>query len=131
MPSWSFSLVVRRTSSDLRLDPLIHAGLLDGVFCENGDEVWFHGLPRLSTSDVTEGLEDAIRRITCYLRRRGLLDEGERARAPGPGGERRDRERTTAARRPSARRRVARACGRAEPLDSNRTVRGRSLGVDS
>lgn len=37
----------------------------------------FHALPRLSTEDVAEVLEDAARRMTRYLKRRGLLDEDE------------------------------------------------------
>lgn len=73
-------LVVQRTSSDLRLNPHVHAVFLDGIFHEDAKgEVVFHTLPRLDTADVARVLEDATKRITGYLRRRGLLsdDEGE------------------------------------------------------
>lgn len=69
-------LVVQRTSSDLRLNPHVHAVFLDGVHCEDeGGEVKFHALPRLETEDVACVLEDAARRISRYLRRRGLFDD--------------------------------------------------------
>jgi Transposase zinc-binding domain/Putative transposase len=69
-------LVVQRTSSDLRLNPHAHAVFLDGVYHVAGDEEpKFHALPKLSTEDVAEVLEDAARRIARYLRRRGLLEE--------------------------------------------------------
>jgi hypothetical protein len=75
-------LVVQRTSSDLRLNPHVHAVFLDGVFHEGrGGEVTFHALPRLETEDVACVLEDAARRITRYLWRRGLFaddpDDGD------------------------------------------------------
>lgn len=72
-------LVVQRTSSDLRLNPHVHAVFLDGVFHEVGaGQVAFHALPRLETEDVAGVLEDAARRMTRYLARRGLLaEEGE------------------------------------------------------
>jgi hypothetical protein len=79
-------LVVQRTSSDLRLNPHIHAVFLDGVHHEDdGGEVTFYALPRLETEDVARVLEDAARRITRDLRRRGLFDdvaEAETLRAP-------------------------------------------------
>lgn len=69
-------LVVQRTSSELRLNPHVHAVFLDGVFHEDAQgEVVFHALPRLETSDVARVLEDATKRITGYLRRRGLLSD--------------------------------------------------------
>jgi hypothetical protein len=69
-------LVVQRTSSDLRLNPHVHAVFVDGVFHEDaGGEVKFPALPRLTTEEVACVLEDATRRITRYLRRRGLLSE--------------------------------------------------------
>ena len=48
---------------------------LDGVYSEVEDSVTFHPLGRLSTKDVEGVLEDAVARMTRYLRRRGLLDE--------------------------------------------------------
>jgi hypothetical protein len=69
-------LVVQRTSSDLRLNPHVHAVFFDGVFDEDAEgEVAFHPLPRLETEEVAGVLEDASRRITRYLRRRGLFGE--------------------------------------------------------
>ena len=65
-------LVVQRTSSDLRLNPHVHAVFLDGVYSDGGDRVTFHPLGRLSTAEVEGVLEDAVLRMTRYLRRRGL-----------------------------------------------------------
>lgn len=69
-------LVVQRTSSDLRLNPHVHAVFLDGVHHEeeNG-EVTFRALLRLDTEDVARVLTDAMRRITRDLRRRGMFAE--------------------------------------------------------
>ena len=79
-------LVVQRTSSDLRLNPHVHAVFLDGVYHVAGDEEpKFHALPKLSTEDVAEVLEDAARRIARYLRRRGLLEEDSAEEAEVPG----------------------------------------------
>ena len=67
-------LVVQRTSSDLRLNPHVHAVFLDGVHHEDATgAVTFRPLGRLPTDDVAEVLEDATRRMTRYLERRGLL----------------------------------------------------------
>ena len=88
-------LIVQRTSSDLRLNPHVHAVFLDGVHHEGaGGEVAIYALPGLETEEVAHVLEDATRRITRYLERRGLLrgtttrprgaltaPEGEEARA--------------------------------------------------
>jgi hypothetical protein len=75
-------LVVQRTSSDLRLNPHVHAVFLDGVHHEDdGGEVKFHALPRLETEEVARVLEDAARRITRYLRRRGLFDDADETEA--------------------------------------------------
>ena len=75
--------VVQRTSSDLKLNPHLHVVLLDGVFTEQGDAVLFHALPRLTTREVADVLERAVRRITRYLTRRGLLAEEGAALAEG------------------------------------------------
>ena len=72
-------LVVQRTSSDLRLNPHVHAMFLDGVYSDGGDRVTFHPLVRLSTAEVEGVLEDAVLRMTRYLRRRGLLDDARDA----------------------------------------------------
>ncbi len=72
-------LVVQRTSSDLRLNPHVHAVFLDGVYSDDGDSVTFHPLGRLSTADVEAVIEDGMARMTSYLRRRGLLDDARDA----------------------------------------------------
>jgi hypothetical protein len=52
----------------------VHAVFLDGVHHEGaGGEVAFHALPRLESEEVARVLEDAARRITRYLERRGLV----------------------------------------------------------
>ena len=43
--------MVQRTSSDLRLNPHVHAVFLDGVYSDGGDSVTFHPLVRLSTAE--------------------------------------------------------------------------------
>ncbi len=65
--------VVQRTSSDLRLNPHLHAVFLDGAFHEQDGELLFEGLSHLKTSEVGEVLERVVRRIERHLRRRGLL----------------------------------------------------------
>jgi hypothetical protein len=86
-------LVGKRTSSDLRLDPHVHAVFLDGIHHEDSKgEVKFYALPQLTTEEVAEVLEDAARRTTRYLKRRGLLeedkgDDGEVLAAAADGSE--------------------------------------------
>lgn len=73
-------VAVQRTSSDLKLNPHVHAVFLDGVYREkadDGDELEFCALEHLSTRDVAEVLERTRDRMRKYLRRRGLLDEGD------------------------------------------------------
>ena len=55
--------VLQRTSSDLRLNPHLHAVLLDGAWHEQGGALVFEGLGHLKTSEVGEVLELAVRRI--------------------------------------------------------------------
>ena len=67
-------VAVQRTSSDLKLNPHIHAVFLDGVFHDKGaEEPEFEELPRLTTREVAAVLEWTRARMTKYLRRRGLL----------------------------------------------------------
>ena len=69
-------VAVQRTSSDLKLNPHVHAVFLDGAYPEteeDGDELEFRGLSHLTTRDVGEVLERTRDRMTKYLRRRGLL----------------------------------------------------------
>jgi hypothetical protein len=49
--------VVQRTSSDLRLNPHLHAILPDGAWHEHGGELAWLGLGHLKTSEVGELLE--------------------------------------------------------------------------
>jgi hypothetical protein len=67
-------VAVQRTSSDLKLNPHVHAVFFDGVF-RDGDELTFHARGHLSTRDVAAVLEQTRDRMAKYLRRRGLLDE--------------------------------------------------------
>ena len=73
-------VAVQRTSSDLKLNPHVHAVFLDGVYREKADgsdALEFCTLEHLSTRDVAEVLERTRDRMTKYLRRRGLLAEGD------------------------------------------------------
>jgi hypothetical protein len=53
--------------------------VVDGVYCERDQEVLFHALPHLSTREVGEVLEKAVRRIARWLARRGLLGDRDGA----------------------------------------------------
>jgi hypothetical protein len=69
-------LVIQRTSSDLRLNPHVHAVFLNGVHHDdNGGVVKLHAPSGLETYEVAGVLDDAARRITRYLRRHGLFDD--------------------------------------------------------
>jgi hypothetical protein len=63
-------VVVQRTSSDLKTNPHLHVLFLDGVYRDLGDEAVFRELPRLSTREVGEVLERAVKRMTRHVRRR-------------------------------------------------------------
>ena len=70
-------LVIQRCSSDLRLNPHIHAALLDGVFTEGADgELSFHALPRLRTEELADVLQIVRVLILRLLVRRGVV-QGE------------------------------------------------------
>ena len=66
--------VVQRTSSDLRLNPHLHAILLDGVFVPDSGTPVFHPLPHLDTSDLADVLQVIRVRILKYLERRGVIE---------------------------------------------------------
>jgi hypothetical protein len=72
-------VAVQRTSSDLKLNPHVHAVFLDGVYRDtkqdSDDALAFRALGHLSTRDVAAVLERTRDRMTRYLRRRGLLDD--------------------------------------------------------
>jgi hypothetical protein len=69
--------VVQRTSSDMRLNPHLHAVVLDGAWHEQGDALVFSGLGHLKTSEVGDVLERVVLRIERYLDRCGLLGSRE------------------------------------------------------
>jgi hypothetical protein len=66
--------VVQRTSSDLRLNPHLHAIVLDGVFvADNGSPV-FHPLTHLDDSDLADLLQVIRVRLVNFLLRRGVIE---------------------------------------------------------
>jgi hypothetical protein len=69
--------VVQRTSSDLKLNPHIHAVFLDGGYVERGGEHEFHGLGHLRGGDVAEVLARARRRVEKLLARADALRDDE------------------------------------------------------
>ncbi len=65
--------VVQRVSSDLRLNPHLHAIVVDGAFSAHNDSVVFHPLKSLNDSDVAD-LQQVIRaRVVNFLVRRGIV----------------------------------------------------------
>ena len=66
--------VVQRTSSNLRLNPHLHAVFLDGVYREEGPSLAWDETGHLRTRDVGAVREDAVRRIVKHLRRHGTLE---------------------------------------------------------
>ena len=67
--------VVQRTSADLRLNPHLHALLLDGVYAlsDDGTPV-FQPLPSLDTEDVADLLQVIRVRLLRLLERQGVLE---------------------------------------------------------
>jgi hypothetical protein len=67
-------VAVQRASSDLKLNPHLHAVFLDGVYAAGaGGNLEFRPLPRLSTSDVADALQIARARILAYLQRQRVI----------------------------------------------------------
>ncbi|GEM_PF-3478873 len=58
--------VVQRVSSDLRINPYLHAIVVDGVFSANSDSVFFHPLARLDDSDVADLLQVIRVRVVLW-----------------------------------------------------------------
>ena len=84
-------VAVQRTSSDLKLNPHVHAVFLDGVYHDkehDGGEVEFRALAHLTTRDVAAVLERTRDRMSKYLRRRGLLDDSADEKEAEARGER-------------------------------------------
>jgi hypothetical protein len=65
--------VVQRVNSDLRLNPHLHAILLDGVLATDNGSPVFRPLPHLDTSDLADVLQVIRVRILKYLQRRGVV----------------------------------------------------------
>ena len=65
--------VMQRTSSDLRLNPHLHAIVLDGVFVLDSGTPVFHPLLHLDTSDLADVLQVIRVRIVKLLERRGVM----------------------------------------------------------
>ena len=68
---------VQSISSDLKLQPHLHAVFLDGIYREEAEDLAFHPLAHLSTTEVAEVLERTSRRMKKWLRRRALLQDGD------------------------------------------------------
>jgi hypothetical protein len=66
--------VVQRVNSDLRLNPHLHAILLDGVFVANNGSPVFHPLTHLDDSDLADLLQVIRVRLVNFLLRRGIVD---------------------------------------------------------
>ncbi len=75
----------QRTSSDLKLNPHVHAVFLDGAYRDKGDALDFRAVGHLSTRDVAPVLERTRDRMVKWLRRRGLLLEVCEAEGEGEG----------------------------------------------
>jgi hypothetical protein len=70
-------VAVQRASSDLKLNPHLHAVFLDGVYVPSSDGATeFRALPRLSTTDVADALQVARARILRYLEQRRVITFG-------------------------------------------------------
>jgi hypothetical protein len=78
-------VAVQRTSSDLKLNPHVHAVFLDGPYRDKGDELDFRAVGHLSTRDVAAVLERTRDRMVKWLRRRSLLREGDDSEDEGDG----------------------------------------------
>jgi hypothetical protein len=81
---------VQRTSSDLKLNPHLHAVFLDGGYAEptssdaeasktESEAPRFAGLGHLQTREVAAVLEKTIARMVKYLKRRKLVASAEQA----------------------------------------------------
>ena len=69
-------VALQRTSSDMKLNPHVHAVFLDGHYVERQGEFDFETRSRLSTTDVANVLEKTRDKMFAYLRRRKMLAVG-------------------------------------------------------
>lgn len=65
--------VVQRASSDMRLNPHLHAVVLDGAWYGQGGQLRWEGLGHMKTTEVGAVLERTVKRIGGHLQRRDLL----------------------------------------------------------
>jgi len=66
--------VIQRASSDMKLNPHLHAIAVDGAYLPGPDgQPRFRALPRLKTDEVADVLQVARVRILRYLARRGVV----------------------------------------------------------
>jgi hypothetical protein len=72
----SGAVAVQRTSSDLKLNPHVHAVFLDGAYRDKGDELDFRAVGHLSTRDVAAVLKRTRDRMVKYLRSSGPSRRG-------------------------------------------------------
>jgi hypothetical protein len=81
LPAGEFGAVtvIQRANSDLRLDPHLHAVVLDGVFVAGaGDgQPVFHALPRISDVAVADLLQVVRARLLRYLVRHHVVEDDE------------------------------------------------------
>lgn len=66
-------IALQRTSSDMKLNPHVHAVFLDGHYVERAGELEFETRSRVSTSDVAHVLQHTRDKMFAHLRRRGML----------------------------------------------------------
>jgi len=81
---------LQRASSDMRLNPHVHAVFLDVHYVERGEE--FEARSRVTTSDVAALLERTLDKMFAYLRRRKMLALGDEADEANDEDEDVDRE---------------------------------------
>ncbi len=66
--------VVQRVNSDLRLNPHLHAIVLDGVFVAANSSPVFHPLTDLDDSDLADLLQVIRVRVLGFLERKGVIE---------------------------------------------------------
>ena len=70
----------------------LHVVFLDGAYREQHGELVWRELPRLTTQQVADVLEAALRRIDKYLRRHGILPASRDDGGDGDGSDEADQE---------------------------------------
>jgi len=76
---------VQRAGGSLNLNVHLHVLALDGVFRRRGEAVMFRRAGPPTPEELAAVVDDVRRRVTRWLRRQGLLDDGEASEGPsGP-----------------------------------------------